>query len=144
MKRTLAMLSALFLLISLLCGCGSTETQPQESTVDLAAMSDTLAFAEIANINTTPAKYLGKNIKIRGQYSSSFDDITQKYIHTVIIMDATSCCPQGLEFLWEGEHRYPADYPKEGAVIELAGLFQSYAVNGELHQRIVTDTVTNV
>ena len=46
-------------------------------------------------------------------------------VYAVVISDATACCQQGLEFKWQGEHAYPADYPPEGAEIEVTGTFKT-------------------
>ena len=43
-----------------------------------------------------------------------------------IIKDATQCCANGIEFVWEGDHSYPADYPAEGAEITVVGDFDVY------------------
>ena len=46
--------------------------------------------------------------------------------YACLIADATACCSQGIEFLWKGDHPYPADYPEPGTEITVTGTFDTY------------------
>ena len=48
-----------------------------------------------------------------------------------IIKDALGCCQQGIQFQWEGNHKYPEDYPDLGTEITVVGTF-SYQKDGIL------------
>ena len=49
-----------------------------------------------------------------------------KYIFAAIVPDATACCQQGIEFVLDGDYKYPDDYPEEGQSITIKGAFNSY------------------
>ena len=49
-----------------------------------------------------------------------------------MIQDATSCCAQGMEFVWEnGTHIYPDEYPEDNAEIVVEGTFETYKEEGD-------------
>lgn len=160
MKRS--KLWCLLLLICFCCsfsGCTTKEVDAVDSVkhevsstsqvdsgvdVDLTKMSGTMVYSEVFHIMTNPEDYIGKTIRIRGQYSANYYEQTGKYYHSVIIKDATACCAQGIEFLWDQDsHVYPDEYPSEGAEIEIAGLFELYTEEGSenTYARLVTDEV---
>ena len=57
--------------------------------------------------------------------------------HACIIPDATACCAQGIEFVWEGDHVWPDDYPEEGADIIVTGRLETYDENGFTYLHLV-------
>ena len=62
-----------------------------------------------------PEKFVGKTIKMNGNYSEYVDEATGKRYHACIIKDATACCSQGVEFELTADYKYPDNYPKEDA-----------------------------
>ena len=110
--------------------------------VDLTALSSTMVYAEVYNIMVSPDKYIGKTVKMRGSYYASYYDETGKYYHYVIIEDAAACCQQGLEFIWNGDHTYPEDYPADGTEVEVVGTFDTYEELGVSYSYILTDKIT--
>lgn len=81
---------------------------------------------------TTPGQYEGKTFRIEGTFYPSYYEATQTYYFYCIIQDATACCAQGLEFVWEdGSHNYPEDYPTENSEILVDGTFESYQDEGD-------------
>ena len=127
----------------------SKDTQAQEGTgstsggadIDLTALSSTLVYAEVYNIMTSPDDYRGKTSKMSGLYYSSYDDRTGNSYHFIVIEDATACCQQGLEFIWNGNHRYPDDYPPENARIEVVGVIKSYDELGQSYYCLAVDDI---
>ena len=109
--------------------------------VDLTVLSSTLVYAEVYNIMFSPENYIGKTIKMKGQYYSSYYEETGKYYHYVIIEDAAACCQQGLEFIWNGEHTFPDDYPSDGTTVEVVGMFDTYEELGISYSYISTDEI---
>lgn len=109
--------------------------------VDLTALSSTMVYAEVYQMMMEPESYVGKTVKMRGNYYANFYEGTQRYYHFAVIADATACCSQGLEFLWQGTHSYPEDYPAEQAEIEITGVFESYEEEGNTYYHVVTDGV---
>ncbi len=114
--------------------------------IDLTAMSSTMVYAEVFSMMENPAAYVGKTVKARGPYYASFYEPTGKYYHFVVIADATACCSQGLEFIWNGTHIYPDDYPADGTEVEIVGVFGIYEEEGYTYCYLAVDdiVVTNV
>ena len=109
--------------------------------VDLTVLSGTMVYAEVYNIILKPKKYIGKTIKIRGPYYAVNYNYggTGRYYHYVIIEDAAACCRQGFEFIWNGEHAYPGDYPEDQTKIEVIGVFDSYDELGQTYYYLAID-----
>ena len=129
MKRILCALLAAIGLLSL-TGCGAkapgSEAQGAGIDIDLTTLSSTMVYSEVFNMLSTPEDYLGKSVKMRGAFSVYHDEVTDHYYFACLIADATACCQQGIEFLWEGEHTYPDDYPPLGTEITVTGVFDTY------------------
>ncbi len=156
MKRLSMVIMVLFL-FAVLTGCSdganSQASGGAESTaasvdanksvdIDLTALSSTMVYSEVYNMTMMPQDYVGKKIKVGGLYSPSLFEGTGKYYHYVLVADAAACCQQGLEFIWDGEHTYPGDYPGEGSEIQIEGVFSSYEELGEVYYYILTDEIS--
>lgn len=98
--------------------------------VDLTALSSTMVYSEVFNMMVSPDKYIGKTIKMRGQFAYYHDDVMDRDYYACLIQDATACCAQGMEFELAGNYRYPEDYPGEGEEMCVVGVFDSYEENG--------------
>ena len=94
--------------------------------VDLTALSATAVYGEVYNMMYYPEKYVGKIIRMQGIYSDYFDQSSGKQYYACIIMDATACCAQGIEFILTDEYNYPDDYPNDGDTIVVEGVFDTY------------------
>ena len=95
--------------------------------VDLTLLSPTLVYAEVYNMMVSPKSYIGKSVKMEGDFAVYHDESADKYYFACIISDATACCSQGIEFELKGDHSYPDDYPKEGEEICVVGVFDTYS-----------------
>ena len=106
-----------------------TEPEPQESgivydtvDVDLTQSSDTMLYSEVIMMADEMDSYLGKTVKIHGEYMYYHDDMSEYYYPSVIVLDATKCCATGLVFqLAEGDV-----YPEEGEQITVTGVYDTY------------------
>lgn len=98
--------------------------------VDLTALSATMVYSEVFNMMVSPENYIGKTIKMAGQFYSSYDEIRDRRYYACLIMDATACCAQGMEFVLDGSYKYPDDYPAEGGAVCVTGVFDSYEEDG--------------
>lgn len=111
--------------------------------VDLTKLSSTMVYSEVYNMMSKPEDYVGKTIKIEGTYYASYWKETGKYYHCVLISDATACCQNGIEFVWDDNtHIYPDEYPSDNTVIELTGVFGLYEEKGETYCYLKTDDIT--
>ena len=151
-KRVKASMSALLALCCVLvfaAACSEKDAAPaevedadaQKNTVDvdLTALSSTMVYAEVFSMMSHPEEYMGKTIRINGPYYTSYYDETGLYYHYVIIVDATACCQNGLEFIRSGNYKYPEDYPEDSAIIEVTGIFESYDELGRTYYYLATD-----
>ncbi len=94
--------------------------------IDLTTLSSTMVYSEVYSMMVSPADYIGKTVKMDGQFALYHDESTGKYYFACIISDAAACCSQGIEFMLTDEYTYPDDYPKEGEKICVIGIFDTY------------------
>ena len=57
--------------------------------VDLTLLSSTMVFSEVYNMMVSPEDYMGKIIRMEGQYVPYHDDKTGKDYFACIIQNAT-------------------------------------------------------
>ncbi|MCR5294480.1 MAG: hypothetical protein K6E30_04815 [Lachnospiraceae bacterium] len=94
--------------------------------IDLTALSSTMVYAEVYNMVFTPDDYLGKTVRMKGLFTSFHSEVTDKYYFACIVQDATACCAQGIEFIPAGDFSYPDDFPEDGSMITVTGVFGTY------------------
>ena len=111
--------------------------------VDLTKLSSTMVYSEVYNMMVSPDSYIGKTVKMNGQFSYYEDPETKAQYFACIIADATACCSQGLEFVLAGNHIYPKDYPELGSEITVIGTFNIYTENGYQYCGLVNATMVN-
>ena len=101
--------------------------------VDLTVLSSTMVYSEVYNMVVYPEDYIGKTVKMKGQFAFYLDESTGKYYFACIIADATACCSQGIEFELKGDYVYPDDYPEPGTEICVVGVFDTYSEGDYLY-----------
>lgn len=94
--------------------------------VDLTVLSSTMVYSQVYNMMMTPENFKGKVVKMQGSYSCFYDDASGKYYFACIIQDATACCSQGIEFVLTDDYKYPDDYPTDGDIVTVQGVFDTY------------------
>ena len=117
MKKVISLI-LVCLFVYALCACEKSPRDPVTTTpdtqsegvdVDLTKLSSTMVYSEVYNMMVTPDKYVGKTVRMRGQFALYEDAESGARYFACIIADATACCSQGLEFVLEGNHAYPQD-----------------------------------
>ncbi len=115
--------------------------QENEETcdIDLTVMSSTMVYSEVNNMMNEPENYIGKTIKMNGEYQmyENLDKygnvIPEEVYYVCIIADATACCAQGVEFvLCDGY-----SYPEPGETITVSGRYELYEEKGHLYCHLV-------
>ena len=116
-------------------------SEPTQSTdgvdVDLTRLSSTMVYSEVYNMKNAPGDYIGKTIKMTGQFVYYENPDTKAQYFACIIGDAMACCSQGLEFILTGKHTYPDDYPELGSEITVSGTFELYGEGDNRYCRLV-------
>ena len=79
---------------------------------------------------TNPEDYKGKVVKMDGMYVCNFPKEGEPFYCACIIMDATACCSQGIEFELDDTYTYPDDYPEYEDTITVIGTFDTYMDGG--------------
>ncbi len=98
--------------------------------IDLTVLNATMTYAQVNDMMVTPENYVGKKVKMAGQYAEFFDDETGKRYYACIIKDALACCAQGIEFVPTEAFTYPDDYPLEEDNVTVIGIFDIYLEDG--------------
>ena len=119
-------------IVALLCAAllaqgGALAETPVD--LDLSALSGTVVYSQVYDMTMEPERYLGQRVRVKGDFSYFQDPVTRQEYFAVLIADATACCAQGIEFVWEG-HRYPDDYPPVDTELTVTGVFNTYEENG--------------
>jgi ABC-type glycerol-3-phosphate transport system substrate-binding protein len=123
-------------------GAAKADAEYNTLTLDLTAFTPTEASEVAHKISECPGEYLGTRIKVRGVYEAAENYNTGDYIHAVTVTNQVQCCPAVLEFIWNGEHSYPEDYPKEFSEIEIEGVMKRYREAGETFFYLAVDDIT--
>ncbi|MCR5290139.1 MAG: hypothetical protein K6E51_09130 [Treponema sp.] len=94
--------------------------------LDLTKQSSTMVYSQVFNMMISPEDFIGKTIKMQGLCSVYHDEEDNKDYYACIIMDATACCAQGIDFELKAGLTYPSDNEK----ITITGVFEQYTVKG--------------
>lgn len=92
--------------------------------IDLTRMSSTMVYAQVYKMVTEPVKFIGKRIRMKGVFSSYYDQETKKQFYGCVIADALACCSQGLAFELAKERKFPDEFPDDGEKITIIGDFE--------------------
>ena len=102
-----------------------TKDENSDVDLDLTNKSATIVYSQVFNMLCVPEEYVGKTIRIKGQsyyYTNDFGDKG----YSCIVMDATACCAQGLEFVPVAG----VTQPKDDQEIIVTGNFEVYEYHG--------------
>ena len=116
-------------------------TTADKIDLDLTKMSATMIYTTIFDMLVMPEDYVEKNIKLKGWFETYLDQTTNELYYAVIVPDATACCQQGIEFVWPGDHTYPADFPNPGEDITVTGIYKIIESNGISYNYIEASSV---
>ena len=82
-----------------------------------------MVYAQVNQMVMSPKKYIGKHIKMKGIFSSYYDEELERRFYGCVIQDALACCSQGLAFELAKPRKYPDEYPSECDAIVVEGDF---------------------
>ena len=150
----------LIILLFLLTGCtkkpqAQITQAPVESEAPAPATATTKVDFDLSNMNFTmissfffqmliePETYENKTFKIKGRFQSfdNEEDPTALPYFSVIMNDVTMCCQEGIDFQWQGEHNWPADYPKQDQEITIIGKYIVTETDGITYNYILASDI---
>ncbi len=99
-------------------------TSSSKPDFDLTKMSATMIYSTIFDMLIMPEEYVEKVIKVKGWFETYTNPESGELFYAVVVPDATACCQQGLEFIWPGDHHYPADFPDPGQDVTVTGRYK--------------------
>ena len=111
------------------CIASAAAAQAEDADVDLTTLSSTMVYSEVYNMMVTPEDYIGKTVRMNGNFSRFQDADTKNWCFTCVIQDATMCCAQGMEFVLNDSYSFPSDYPEVDNEITVQGVFDTYEEN---------------
>ena len=82
-----------------------------------------MIYGQVNQMVMYPKKYIGKHIKMKGNFSSYYDEELERRFYGCVIQDALACCSQGLAFELAKPREFPKEYPAEGDIIIVEGDF---------------------
>lgn len=111
--------------------------------IDMTKMSATMIYAQVFDMVIMPEEFIGKKIKVTGNFQVFINDSTKERYFSILIPDATACCQQGIDFVWLGNHSFPTDYPEQNQEITVTGIFSSIETDEGLtfNYLIVSDLI---
>ena len=113
-----------FFLLLLFTTSTFAKENSSNADIDLTRMSSTMVYSMVYQMVTDPQKYVGKRIKMKGAFSSYFDEEANQRFFGCVIKDALACCSQGLAFELAKPRKFPSEYPSEGTSITIIGTFE--------------------
>ena len=106
----------------------AVEAEPAVPDVDLTGLSSDLMLSEMTNIMANADENIGKRIRTAGILQAfQYND---RYIFSIFLGGASSCCGVTVEFNRAGDYIYPDDYPALGTVVFIEGVLDRYEENG--------------
>ena len=107
--------------------------------IDMTEMNSTMVYSQVYDMLQSPDDYLGKTVKMSGAFAVYEGDARNYY--ACIIADATACCSQGIEFVMDGDLKYPEDYPALNAQITVSGVFDTYYEGATRYVQLIHATM---
>lgn len=108
---------------------------------DLSKMNYNMISALTFDMAMNSDKYLGKKIKIQGLFFSLLNEDVNQRFYACLVYDATACCQVGLDFVLNGEKKYPEDFPAERTEIEITGIYETRKAGNIEYNCLVCDQI---
>ena len=110
---------------------------------DLSNMNFTMISSFFFQMLIEPETYENKTFKIKGKFQSfEYEENPSELPYFSVIMnDATMFCQEGIDFVWEGNHNWPADYPKPDQEITIIGKYIVTETDGFTYNYILASDI---
>ena len=126
-----------FLLATMLLLVLSSCSYAAKPDIDFTKFSSVMIYSGVFDMLRNPDAFIGKTIKIRGQFDCAQDPDTGKMYFSVTVMDASACCSTGFDFVLKDFYKYPKDYPSVGDTITVSGKFEHYQEGEDTYFHLV-------
>ena len=133
MKKTIFIIFAFSLIVISSCSknkSGVGELPLTKIDYDLSNMNYNMLSAITFEMLVEQEKYADKTVKICGQFYTEVENDIRYY--SVIIWDATLCCPAGMDFIPPETMKFPEDFPPEETKITVTGILRENPQDGNL------------
>lgn len=104
--------------------------------LDLTNLTSVVADANLRELQNNKEKYKGIIVKAKGEYQHYQNPTTGNDYYNCIF--ASSCCPNGLEFILTDTSKYPKN---NGDIITVVGSFNYYDEDGIIYYNLVDATI---
>lgn len=109
--------------------------------IDLTTMNATMVYSEVYDMLDKPSSYINKIVKVAGPFRP-YESTDPNYCYpAILVMDATACCGNGLEFLLYGVPRCSMSggngYPLYNEEATIIGRFETYLEDSYLYVHLV-------
>ena len=119
------------------------QVSTQNIDYDLSNMNFTMISSFFFQMLIEPETYENKIFKIKGKFQSfdNEEDPAALPYFSVIMNDVTMCCQEGIDFQWQGEHNWPADYPEQNQEITIIGKYIVTETDGFTYNYILASDI---
>ena len=110
---------------------------------DLSDYNFTMISSFFFQMLIEPETYENKTFKIKGKFQTfdNEEDPSALPYFSVIMNDATMCCQEGIDFVWQGDHKWPADYPEQDQEITIIGKYIVTETDGITYNYILASDI---
>ena len=133
MKRIITILLILIILTSI-TACNNTqdtnlETQSETNNemkidIDVTNFSITILYPLVENMLFYPDDYMGKIVKIKGDFKYWEDEASKENVYMLVVSDEAQCCSAEIEIRFESDFDY-SKLPNRGDEFTIIGRFDS-------------------
>ena len=110
---------------------------------DLSDYNFTMISSFFFQMLIEPETYENKTFKINGKFQTfdNEEDPSALPYFSVVMNDATMCCQEGIDFVWQGDHKWPADYPEQDQEITIIGKYIVTETDGITYNYILASDI---
>ena len=100
------------------------------SYIDFTAYSRSAVFTELGYLSFDPDYFVGKTLKLSGEFLVSEDDYLGVTFYGCVVKDATACCMQGVDFVPAPGFEKMVASLSNGDPLTVEGVFETYTLGG--------------
>ena len=114
--------------------------ETQNPDIDISGMGSNVIYSKATEIASNYTAYLGKIIKIKGNFKVEKAQ-TRNYYYC-LVADPTACCNAGFEFVLKDESlQYPNGYPAENSEFVVQGKLHTYQEGDKTYLELMDATI---